>query len=657
MPEPTTIGLTSFIVSCACATFGMMVSLSFSVYHIYHRQNKIVKMSSPYLNIVTSFGGILLSAVCFLFGIDYILEKDLDKLTMMCQVRVWFITHAITLVLGPVAAKAWRVHRIFKYAYANKVVIKDVKLLTIILGALLVDVILMTFWQTTDPLKTENRTIVDVVEQNTNASCNINVILIIQECACTKTGIWVAVFAVWKSILLVTCLYFAWKTKSVSIPCLNDTPFTFATVFVFLTIVCAVVLVTSTVKNNPDVVYCLITVAIAAVVILAQLILFLPKVRHWWHTPNLLTSQISSASLRGHVSSELPSLSLGDQNRNLYQNDGLMELVEENKALKETLQEKESMISALQDHLDLAKQNVCKLTPEPDVQSIGIDASSGSHVDIYDTLHSPGAHRDRNATYRIVQRPDCEGIECRQSGHPCDQAHLKPADGQGVDIVKRNCAAEFTDTRNSIADEPDNATCITDALRNSLSDNLEQLYLATEWLYESTYMTPELADSIAQSYDLDENRDTYSYIQSHLPRENSVIKVKRSRGINSNISQISFQSSENVSDVNVKAEKNTVEPPKPARDSATPNSQQHADILRYYSYRYMKDGRKRIGTCRINRNVHPPSLGTSSVPQNHLSPNRTNERTNIMAVHSVQNRNQTPPRVLTHWKWPNDSVI
>ena len=43
-------------------------------------------MSSPYLNMVTSFGAILLSIVCFMYGLDFILEQEHRTRTILCQV-------------------------------------------------------------------------------------------------------------------------------------------------------------------------------------------------------------------------------------------------------------------------------------------------------------------------------------------------------------------------------------------------------------------------------------------------------------------------------------------------------------------------------------------------------------------------------------------
>lgn len=77
--------------------------------------------------------------------------------------------------------------------------------------------------------------------------------------------------------------------------------------------------------------------------------MILIQVRYWWKTPNEAPLHFSSSSLRELASAELPPFSLGDVtandvmagdvNGNTCTEDGLEEIVQENKALKESLLE------------------------------------------------------------------------------------------------------------------------------------------------------------------------------------------------------------------------------------------------------------------------------------------------------------------------------
>ncbi|XP_053408563.1 probable G-protein coupled receptor 156 [Mercenaria mercenaria] len=668
------LSLGTFVVACACATLGLMISLSFLVFHIYHRQNKIVKMSSPYMNMVTSSGAMLLSAVCFLYGLDFILEQRQWTRTVMCQVRVWVIVTSITLILGPLCTKAWRVHSIFKYGFAKKVVIKDSKLLTIIGGLLLVDVTLLSLWQTIDPVSSKTKIFAETVIENENFAVKMfNNTESIQECTCEKLPVWVIVLTLWKITLMISCLIFGWKTKAVTVPCLNDAANTFAAIFVSIIITfCAIMTITS-LRRNPDASHIIVTMAIATCIILFQIILFLPKVQYWWKTPDDTSPRISTASLREIASADIPPFHLGDENANTYPDDGLLNIVEENKALKESLLEKEGMITALQSHLDHAKEKLTKLPTDLETKEgipPDLDASSG----IYDILRSPEQLPDRSGLYRVEGTPrsaqseeinDVTGSQ-NESDDPRHHNNLKYVESQSFQSIdsRRSFVAEFTDIRNSIETELDSATFINSDLRNSLSADMERPYSETEWLYESN-AAPELAGSIVQSYNLGDNQETFSFIQSRLPRENSVFQVKRSRR-SSISSAMSMPSSENVSTRSAEVDNVSFEvTPSMSRDSATPNSQQHAAILRYYSYRHLDDGFKRFQTYRVNRDVRPPSFKFKfrrNMPNNSFRTRgsasvNAKVQENAPAIYSVPNIIQKPPRVFKNADWPKDSFV
>lgn len=330
------------------------------------------------------------------------------------------------------------------------------------------------------------------------------------------------------------------------------------------------------------------------------------------------------------------------------------------------------MITALQSHIDIAKEQLIKIPSDIEDKNVGdleADASSGSHADIYDTLRSPEQPTDRSGLYRVEGTPrsarseetdDVTGSKS-ESDHPRHQTNLKYTESQSFQSIdsRRSFVAEFTDIRNSVAAELDCATFINSDLRNSLSADLERPYSETEWLCESN-AAPELAGSIVQSYNLGENQDTLSYIQSCLPKENSVFQIKRSRRLSSS-SVMSMPSSENISNRSAEVDNISFEVPPFSRDSATPNSQQHAAILRYYSYRHLDGGFKRFKTYRVNRDFRPPSFRfRQNMRKNSFkapSPSSQQVRDNPEAIYSVPNIIQKPPRLFKDSKWPKDSFV
>lgn len=239
--------------------------------------------------------------------------------------------------------------------------------------------------------------------------------------------------------------------------------------------------------------------------------------------------------------------------------------------------------------------------------------------------------------------------------------NLKYTESNSVHSIgsRRSFVTEFTDIRNSVAAEIDNAMFVNSDLRNSLSVDMERPYSETEWLYEAN-AAPELAGSIAQSYNLGDSGEMLRYIQTCLPCENNVFQIKRSRRLSSS-SAMSITSSENISNRSTDVDNMSVEVPSLSRDSATPNSQQHAAILRYYSYRHLADGLKRFKTYRVNREFRAPSFRSRrTTPNNSVNTptsRKQSVRRNSAAIYSIPNVIQNQPRLFKDIEWPMDSFV
>lgn len=61
--------------------------------------------------------------------------------------------------------------------------------------------------------------------------------------------------------------------------------------------------------------------------------------QYWWKTPDDVSPRISASSVRELASAEIPPFQIGDVNGNTYDDDGILNIIEENKALKESLLE------------------------------------------------------------------------------------------------------------------------------------------------------------------------------------------------------------------------------------------------------------------------------------------------------------------------------
>ena len=79
---------------------------------------RLVKLGSPYINIMMVAGAIMFYTIVILFGID---ENVASHTTVdgLCHARIWLVSIGFSLLYGTIFAKTWRVHYIFNYAKPN----------------------------------------------------------------------------------------------------------------------------------------------------------------------------------------------------------------------------------------------------------------------------------------------------------------------------------------------------------------------------------------------------------------------------------------------------------------------------------------------------------------------------------------------------------
>ncbi|NWT54472.1 GP156 protein, partial [Erythrocercus mccallii] len=101
-------------------TGGVLLALFFLIFTIRFRQNRIVKMSSPNLNIVTLLGSGLTYTSAYLFGIQEQSLPSGDSMEKLIQVRLCLLCVGTSLVFGPVLGKSWRLYKVFTQRVPDK---------------------------------------------------------------------------------------------------------------------------------------------------------------------------------------------------------------------------------------------------------------------------------------------------------------------------------------------------------------------------------------------------------------------------------------------------------------------------------------------------------------------------------------------------------
>uniref|UniRef100_A0A8C5IH30 G protein-coupled receptor 156 n=1 Tax=Junco hyemalis TaxID=40217 RepID=A0A8C5IH30_JUNHY len=195
-------------------TAGVLLALFFFIFTIRFRKNRIVKMSSPNLNIVTLLGSGLTYTSAYLFGIQEQSLPSGDSMEKLIQVRLCLLCVGTSLVFGPVLGKSWRLYKVFTQRVPDKrVIIKDLQLLAMVAALVLADTVLLLTWVFSDPVQCFRSLSVSLRATEKGMTCSVSRV---QSCASLYSDLWLVLILGFKSILLLYGTYLAGLTDNVS---------------------------------------------------------------------------------------------------------------------------------------------------------------------------------------------------------------------------------------------------------------------------------------------------------------------------------------------------------------------------------------------------------------------------------------------------------
>ncbi|XP_023796610.1 probable G-protein coupled receptor 156 isoform X2 [Cyanistes caeruleus] len=169
-------------------TGGVLLALFFLIFTIRFRKNRIVKMSSPNLNIVTLLGSGLTYTSAYLFGIQEQSLPSGDSMEKLIQVRLCLLCVGTSLVFGPVLGKSWRLYKVFTQRVPDKrVIIKDLQLLAMVAALVLADTVLLLTWVFSDPVQCFRSLSVSLRATEKGMTCSVSRV---QSCASLYSDLW-----------------------------------------------------------------------------------------------------------------------------------------------------------------------------------------------------------------------------------------------------------------------------------------------------------------------------------------------------------------------------------------------------------------------------------------------------------------------------------
>ncbi|KAM9320418.1 LOW QUALITY PROTEIN: putative G-protein coupled receptor 156 [Gastrophryne carolinensis] len=437
-------GVMGSLLTCA-----LLLSLFCFIFTVRFRQNRIVKMSSPNLNLVVVLGSVLSYISAFMFSAQ-------EQVAAIIQVRISILYIGVSLVFGPLLGKSWRLHRVFTHRVPDKrVIIKDLTLLGLQAALLFIDSLLLLSWVLADPVLCSQDISASIKAAERGTLCSMSRSL---SCSSRHPDFWLILLLGFKGILLVYGTYLAGLTKNISNPPVNQSLVIMVGTTLAVVATGLVLLVTRHFPAWPSLVYGVTSGSILACTATINCLIFIPQVLQWRHFEE--EAGHSNPHMAKYFNN--PSKSM----KSMYSEEQIYQLLGENTSMRRLLTEKNAVIDSLQEQVTNARKLVQLLRPECSVEVTEVSSLSSSvfivqqqspplaHATSKTAIKAPGEQanhslQEEDSTDAAASDPPPSGEDPQESQanapQPSESSTPKPEGGRAT--VSRNIS--FADSAES----------------------------------------------------------------------------------------------------------------------------------------------------------------------------------------------------------------
>ena len=144
------------VIMLILTALGIAYAIVILIVNCVYRKHKVIKASSPYINILIIIGcilGLLIIPVLSIENLDT--DHVLPEIVYLifCNIRAWMVNISLTLAFGALIVKTWRVYVVFKNPWARARPYKDRNLLCMVGVLLLIDLITLSISNWRNPLR------------------------------------------------------------------------------------------------------------------------------------------------------------------------------------------------------------------------------------------------------------------------------------------------------------------------------------------------------------------------------------------------------------------------------------------------------------------------------------------------------------------------
>ncbi|BES98540.1 receptor [Nesidiocoris tenuis] len=276
------------------ASLGIILASIFLGINIKFRNQRYIKMSSPYLNNLIIIGSILTYSSVIFLGLDSRLTS-VQAFPYICTARAWLLMAGFSLAFGAMFSKTWRVHSIFTDVKLNKKVIKDYQLYMVVGVLLAIDLGIMTTWQVADPFFRSTK----LMEPYPHPHSEDIIIYPENEyCRSHYMNIFVGIIYAYKGLLMIFGAFLAWETRHVSIPALNDSKYVGMSVYNVVLMCIMGAAVSFVLSDEQNAAFVLISVFTIFCATITLCLVFVPKLVELRRNPQGVIDKRIRATLR-----------------------------------------------------------------------------------------------------------------------------------------------------------------------------------------------------------------------------------------------------------------------------------------------------------------------------------------------------------------------
>ncbi|KAG7202412.1 hypothetical protein KM043_018728 [Ampulex compressa] len=292
--EHSTVNITIYAVLATAASVGIVMAVIFLAINIRYRNQRYIKMSSPYLNNLIIVGCMLTYSSVIFLGLDSQLSS-VTAFPYICTARAWLLMAGFSLAFGSMFSKTWRVHSIFTDVKLNKKVIKDYQLFMVVGVLLVIDLAIMTTWQVADPFYRETKQ----MEPYPHPSSEDIIIIPENEyCQSNRMTVYLGCIYAYKGLLMIFGAFLAWETRHVSIPALNDSKYVGMSVYNVVIMCVTGAAISFVLADKQDAMFIMLAVFIIFCSTATLCLVFVPKLIELRRNPQGAIDKRIRATLR-----------------------------------------------------------------------------------------------------------------------------------------------------------------------------------------------------------------------------------------------------------------------------------------------------------------------------------------------------------------------